>query len=104
MIISDEIKAHQIKACGPEGISPDVFKFLPVNWLFIVTTVFNYVLTSANYPMSWTSRAKFMTILKKGNRQEPRNYRGISVINNITKLHDMVLCARLKRWFLPYKE
>ena len=45
-----------------------------------------------------------MTIFKKGNRQERRNYRGISVINSITRLYDMVLCARLKRWFLPYRE
>ncbi len=26
------------------------------------------------------------------------------MINSITKLYDMILCARLKRCFLPYRE
>ena len=45
----------KLKKCGPDGISPDVFKFLHANWLPIVTTLFNSVFTSANYPeLDWS--------------------------------------------------
>ncbi len=44
------------------------------------------------------------TVFKKGNRSDPNNYRGISIINSITKLYDMVLCHRLGQWFVPFRE
>lgn len=31
-------------------------------------------------------------------------YRGISIINSVAKLYDMVLCSRLKQWFKPFRE
>lgn len=44
------------------------------------------------------------TIFKKGNRRDPDNYRGSSVINCIAKLYDMVVCDWLERWFRPFRE
>ena len=69
------------KACGPDGISPGVFKSLPMNWVMFITALFNAVFTSATYPVNW-STAKFFTIFKKGNRQMVRNCRGIYVLNS----------------------
>ena len=43
-------------------------------------------------------------LFKRGNRKDPNNYRGTSVINSIAKLFDMVLCTRLELWFKPYRE
>ena len=43
-------------------------------------------------------------IFKRGSRSVANNYRGISVINAIAKLFDMVLCHRLCQWFRPYRE
>ena len=43
-------------------------------------------------------------LFKKGNRKDPNNYRGISIINSIAKLYDMILCKRLELWFKPYRE
>ena len=43
-------------------------------------------------------------IYKKGCRLLPSNYRGISIINSIAKLYDMILCCRLQQWFQPYRE
>ena len=91
------------KACGPDGISPGVFRLLPAQWLILITTLFNSIFTSAQYPTSWI-RAKFFTIFKKGDRKDAKNYRGISIINSIAKLFDMVLCSRLEQWFTPYRE
>ena len=58
---------------------------------------------SAEYPQSWTI-AKLVTIHKKGDKKLPSNYRGISIINCLAKLYDMILCKRLQQWFSPYRE
>ncbi len=91
------------KACGPDGISPGILKLLPSQWIMTLTALFNIVFLSASYPLSWTT-AKLFMLFKRGNRDDPRNYRDVSVINCIAKLYDMVLCERLKRWFKPYRE
>ena len=91
------------KACGPDGIAPCLFKCLPIQWLMTILTLFNTIFHSHVYPKAWTV-AKLFTIFKKGNRCVVDNYRGISVISAIAKLYDMILCSRLKKWFIPYRE
>ena len=44
------------------------------------------------------------TIFKRGDKSNTDNYRGISVINSLSKLYDMVLCSKLNQWFCPYRE
>lgn len=102
--VDSQIRKMKVdKACGPDGLPPGVFAMLPPAWLLTLTTLFNAVFTSGVYPASWM-RAKLFTVFKRGNRSDPNNYRGISVINAITKLYDMVLCHRLSLWFRPYRE
>ena len=45
----------------------------------------------------------FMTY-KEGQRLEPANYRGISIVNAISKVYDMVLNNRLMFWYTPSQE
>ena len=91
------------KSCGPDGIPPGVYKLLTPSWILLITSLFNHIFTSASYPVSW-SKAKLFMLFKRGNRKDPNNYRGISVINSVAKLFDMVLCNRLELWFKPYRE
>ena len=91
------------KSCGPDGIPPGVYKLLSPSWIILITSLFNIIFTSASYPVSWT-RAKLFMLFKRGDRKDPNNYRGISVISSIAKLYDMVLCNRLELWFKPYRE
>ncbi len=65
-------KIRADKASGPDGIAPGVFKLHPVQWLIIITTLFNTVFTTARYPSLWT-RAKLFTIFKKGDRKDVKN-------------------------------
>lgn len=112
-ILDDPISADEVveqinkikpdKACGPDGVSLDVFKILPQHWILMITTFFNSIFISGSYPDAWT-RAIFFTIFKRGDRNETMNYRGISIINSLAKLYGMVLCCRLERWFIPYLE
>ena len=65
--------------------------------------MFNNIFYSGTYPSTW-SRAILVTIFKKGDKRNVKNYRGINIINGIAKMYDMVLCSRLKQWFKPYRE
>ncbi len=91
------------KSCGPDGICPGVLKYLPAQWIVTITALFNVIFSSGCYPPVWRI-ARMFAIYKKGNKMLPRNYRGIGVINCLAKLFDLVLCARLSSWFVPYRE
>ena len=91
------------KACGIDGVSPGVFRMLPDEWIIIVTLILNNIFINALYPSSWATAKMFM-IYKKGCRLLPSNYRGISIINCLAKVYDMILCGRLQQWFRPYRE
>ena len=106
-ITEDEVRQqlHRLKAnkaCGPDGIPANAFKVLPAVWITYLAALFNAVFSST-YPSSWTT-AKLFTIFKKGNRLLPENYRGISVVNSMAKIYDMILCARLELWYKPHRE
>ncbi len=96
-------KLKSDKASGPDGLSPGILKWLPGQWLVLLAHIFNVIFVTRVYPKEW-SRAKLCTIFKKGNKNDVRNYRGISIINSMAKLYDMVLCSRLKLWFKPFRE
>ena len=97
----NQLKAN--KAAGPDGLSPGLLKLLPVQWILVLTTIFQGIFSSAKYPEPWTN-SKLFTIFKKGNPALPSNYRGITLIDGLAKLFDMVLNARLTRWFTPTRE
>ena len=88
------------KAPGVDGVPPGVLKFLSVHWLLLITFLFNCVFYGS-YPVQWAV-AKVFNIFKKGCRLSPGNYRGISIMNALAKLYDMVLCRRLQMWYRCY--
>ena len=99
-VINKQIKPN--KTCGPDGISPGVFKFLPATWIMVLCTLFNMVF-ALSYPLSWVP-AKLIMIFKKGYVLDCDNYRGISIINAIAKIYDYVLNNRLMLWYKPHRE
>ena len=102
--VSNQIKKLKSnKSCGLDGIPPGIYKLLSPEWIILLTTLFNLIFSNATYPLSW-SNAKLFMLFKRGNRKDPNNYRGISIINSIAKFFDMVLCNRLEQWFKPYRE
>ena len=87
------------KAAGIDGISPGLLKLLPDDWVIFMTYLFNLVF-HLHYPAEWTI-AKMLNIFKKGDRLEPTNYRGISIVVAMSKLYDMVLGQRFSLWYKP---
>ena len=96
-------KLESDKASGTDGISPGLLKLLPFAWVLTLASIFNNIFFNCSYPSAWVTAKMFM-IYKKGCRLLPSNYRGISIINSIAKLYDMILCCRLQQWFQPYRE
>ncbi len=91
------------KAGGPDGLPQGIFKLLPAQWILFLTNLFNRIFYSAMHPRSWAT-TKLVTIFKKGSRDDVKNYRGISLMNSIAKLYDMILYSRLKQWYIPHRE
>ena len=63
----------------------------------ILLNVFNGILQSGLFPTDW-AKAILIPIFKKGNMNDPNNYRGISLVSNFGKLFTSVLNQRLIEW------
>ena len=98
--IKNQVKPR--KSCGPDGVSPGVFKLLPATWIVFLSLLLNIVFNTC-YPASW-SLAKLNMLFKKGCMSNCNNYRSISIINNIAKIYDYILHNRLTKWFTPDRE
>ena len=90
------------KAAGIDGISPGTLKLLPQVWLNYLTILFNMIFNQ-DYPLNWTLM-KVITLFKKGARDDPGNYRGISIISSLPKVYDMILSNRFSLWYKPKPE
>ena len=91
------------KQAGPDGNSPGTFHLLPAQWLTFLTLLLSLVFTSSSYPVAW-SKAKLSMLFKKGNSMLTGNYRGISIINSISKVYDYIINNRLMAWYTPQRE
>ena len=60
-------------------------------------SLFNSVFETGYFPESW-SKACIVPVFKKGDKSDPNNYRGISVISCLGKLYTSVLNKRLLNW------
>ena len=99
-VLKKQIKSN--KGPGLDGLSPLIFKYLPVQWILMLTVILNNIFY-AGYPASWTF-SKVKMLFKKGDRMVCDNYRSISIINCMTKIYDYCLYNRLTRWFTPDRE
>ena len=99
-VLNKRLKAN--KGCGPDGVPPGIFKILPITWILFLTSLFNMVFSTI-YPQKWYF-SRLIVLFKKGLLSSCNNYRGISIMNNIAKIYDYVLEARLSRWFKPDRE
>jgi hypothetical protein len=59
--------------------------------------IFNYIYDKGIYPESWCKGA-IVPIFKKGDRNNPANYRGITLVNIIAKIFSLCLRNRINKW------
>ena len=82
-------KASGIVAIPIELYSSDIKYFTP-----LLTTLFNTIFDSADYPDDWT-QGMIYPAHKKGDNSDPQNYRKVSLIPSLAKVFESVLENRL---------
>ena len=85
------------KACGSDNILPEMLKAAEGGYITFLTKFFNTVFLNEGYPEKWRE-AIIVPIHKKGPRDSPNNYRGISLLSLIGKCYVAVLNTRLYLW------
>lgn len=85
------------KAAGPDQIINEFLKYAEPLILPFLVRMFNKVFSSGIYPEEWT-KSIIIPLHKKGDRDNPDNYRGISLLSCVSKVFTSVLNARLMRW------
>ena len=85
------------KAPGIDGIRNEMLKVGTYPLAQVLTNLFNVILVNGIFPTSW--RLSTLTVLhKKGDKTNPKNYRGIAVSSNLCKLFCSVLHNRLVKF------
>ena len=85
------------KAPGPDGLVGEVYKCLKNDIVPYLKSLYNIILSTGEFPDNW-SKAILTPIHKKGNRQDPTNYRGIALTDVIGKIFTKILNERLVSW------
>ncbi len=62
-----------------------------------ITTIFNMILNTGKFPLAWTEEI-IVPIHKKGDKSDPSNYRGITLLSCFAKLFTCILNQRISTW------
>ena len=79
------------------GICPGILSWLPANWMLFMLTLLNVVFVNICYPISWCV-SKLVLLFKSGCRMSCGNYRGISIMDTLAKIYDILILKRLTLW------
>lgn len=90
-------RSKKNKAPGPDAITNEFLQNLPYNWFMYLETLLNICWIKEDVPEQWVT-ASLSMLYKKGEKEEPSNYRGIALINNIFKILTSILQRRLDKW------
>ena len=85
------------KSPGLDGVTNNIIKSASALIAPILCKLFNKVLESKYFPEHW-SHALIIPIHKKGDVQNPDNYRGISLLSSLGKLFTKIINKRLNSW------
>ena len=85
------------KAPGTDCIIPELLIHAKDILLPYILHIFQYIFDTGEYPDQWGEGILHL-IHKKGDKNDPANYRDITLLNCISKLFDKVLYNRLKQW------
>ena len=85
------------KACGLDDILAEFIKSAEHVVIPFLTKLFNHIFNTGNFPESW-SKAVIIPLFKKGDKNNPENYRGISLLSIVSKVFTSILNNRLTKW------
>ena len=86
------------KAQGPDELAPCLLKEGAEQLAPALCKLFNLSLSSGVLPADW-QKANICPLYKKGNKQDPGNYRPISLTSITCKILERIICKRLIEHF-----
>ena len=90
-------KLKMKKATGPDGLAGEFFKSVPELLLPFFVKIFNALFDRGVYPDQWTESI-ILPLHKKGDVNNPSNYRGISLSDVSSKIYGTIINSRLQSW------
>ena len=91
-------KLKNNKAGGPDDIINEFIKNCPENVLFVICKLFNLILNTGIIPSNWSLGIVIPIFKNKGSREDPNNYRGITLLSALGKLFTSILNIRLTNY------
>ena len=76
---------------------PELYKYLSESSLELIRSMFNGILHARSFPESWAT-GTIIPIFKSGEKNQPNNYRGITLLPILAKLFTSIIAERLKDW------
>jgi hypothetical protein len=83
------------KAPGDNNVSSEFYKYVSVNFKLRLVNFLNNIYANGTIPRRWNN-ATAVPIFKKGDKKDPKNYRGISLLNACYKIYAKILNGKLK--------
>ena len=96
-ILSSIKSINSNRSPGPDGICIEMFKSMQNDILPFLNALFNQIYDSGVLPEDWCKNI-ICPLHKSGLQTNPENYRGISLINSISKIFTGILTSRLQNW------
>ena len=91
------------KSPGLDGLSTEIFKCSFHILEPVLIKLFNIIFFSGKYPDQW-SEGVITPIHKKDSLEDPNNYRGIMLINTLSKIYSHLLNNRLLKWAAQFNK
>ena len=85
------------KACGPDSIINEMIKASQSFLIKSLKKAFNLILSLGNYPKLW-AEGYIIPIFKNGSKDDPNNYRGLTVNSCLSKVFTKILNKRLENF------
>jgi hypothetical protein len=86
---------------GPDAVPPYVIKGCIDYIIKPITYIFNIILSSGIYPLSW-KESRVTPIPKSGSKLQVENYRPVAILCSLAKVLEMALHARILPQCMPY--
>jgi hypothetical protein len=90
-------KAKLNKAVGIDGISVEMLKYSSEKIKMTILALFNKIFSTGNYPKGW-NLGYVSTLHKAGNKDNPDNYRCLTIISCLAKIFGTILNNRLQEF------